>query len=103
MLPSFVDDEEDGVGLFGKKESNFSVGTSVTSVVGGEDVTAGSIGRFVVGLDVVTGLKVGLRVGGDVELSPPLLSLLVLVGGDTGDSVVGGLVMTVSSGLCEGA
>ena len=96
MLPSFVEDEEDGVGLFGKKESNFSVGPSVTSVVG-EDVTAGSVGRFVVGL-VVTGLKVGLRVG---ELSP---SLLVLVGGDTGASVVGGLVMmTESSGLCEGA
>lgn len=98
MLPSFVEDEEDGVGLFGKKESNFSVGPSVTSVVG-EDVTAGSVGRFVVGL-VVTGLKVG----GDVELSPPLSSLLVLVGEDTGDSVVGGLVMmTESSGLCEGA
>ena len=53
-----------------------------------------------VGLDVVTGLKVG----GDVELSPTLSSLLVLVGEDTGASVVGGLVMmTESSGLCEGA
>ena len=54
-----------------------------------------------VGLDVVTGLKVGA----DVALStPPLSSLLVLVGGDTGASVVGGLVMmTESSGLCEGA
>ena len=99
MLPSFVEDEEDGVGLFGKKESNFSVGPSVTSVVGGEDVTAGSLGRLEVGL-VVTGLKVG----GNVELSPPLSSLFVLDGEDTGASVVGGLVMmTDSSGLCEGA
>lgn len=55
------------------------------------------MGRFVVGL-VVTG------VGGDVELSPPLSSLFKLVGDDTGASVVGGLViMTESSGLCEGA
>ena len=98
-MPSFVEDEEDGVGLFGKKESNFSVGPLVTSVVGGEDATAGSV-DFVVGLVVVTGLKVG----GDVELSPPLSSLFVLDGGDTGASVVGGLVMmTESSGLCEGA